>query len=290
MAWQSVSEQMQSPPIFDYEWCKRSLRQAAVEKPALGGFYRIVFGSAQGEELGLQLDLTRHLTALLLASHRLKHSVIAKDIVDSPRELLRIKMLELAQEALPAFPRIADIGAGSGNATMFFATACRAREVIPFEVDRKLHGPLKARVASEGLKNINLSHLGVALGAEAGSASIEPDSQGDSVRINLAIEGDVTLARLDALLAGGVDLIRVNVGRMTLAVLEGCERIVDAFQPQFFMEFSLDDLPGIHDWVTWKNYRVASARLGDGFIGMLLQPRRVRKGILRRLLAYRPER
>jgi FkbM family methyltransferase len=198
-------------------------------------------------------------------------------------------LLEEVRRILPAWPRIVDAGANIGNHALFFARVCRAREVIVFEPNPDVIPELRANLEENSCPNVTVDHLGIGLGSAPGTASLKLDKE-DAQKLNRGgtrLEvgaGPVRVEPLDALVFGEVDLIKIDVEGMALEVLEGCERIVRRSRPDVLIEVSLQELPGLHDWLARTGYRVSLTQQDYvGLINMILQPRRVSLGLVDRL-------
>jgi glucosyl-dolichyl phosphate glucuronosyltransferase len=79
MAWQSVSEQLQSPSQFEKEWAISAIKELAAHDPEVAAAVRVFFREVDGEALVRQLDAIRHFSALLMSAHRMPESALARD-------------------------------------------------------------------------------------------------------------------------------------------------------------------------------------------------------------------
>jgi glycosyltransferase involved in cell wall biosynthesis len=79
MAWQSVSEQLQTPPQFQRDWAIHGIKRLAAEDPDVAAAVRIFFKEADGDALTRQLDAIRHFSALLMNAHRMPEGTLSRD-------------------------------------------------------------------------------------------------------------------------------------------------------------------------------------------------------------------
>jgi hypothetical protein len=71
MSWQSVSEQLETPPKFLREWTREELKQLAATNPDIGAAARLFFAPAGGAAFASQLEAIRHFTTMLLGAHNI---------------------------------------------------------------------------------------------------------------------------------------------------------------------------------------------------------------------------
>jgi hypothetical protein len=72
-------------------------------------------------------------------------------------------------DRLPRGQAIVDVGANTGNHTLFFSAIMKAKSVIPIEPLPRAANAVRAVVAKNSLRNVDLSCLGRAVGAEEGT-------------------------------------------------------------------------------------------------------------------------
>jgi FkbM family methyltransferase len=201
-------------------------------------------------------------------------------------------LLRALRPTLPAAARVVDVGANIGNHTLYFAGVCRAREVIAFEPNPDVLPELRANIAANGLTNVNTTHLGIGLGTLPGRAALHLESKdahinnrGGMSLVN-RLDGDVRVARLDELVSGPLDLIKIDVEGMAMGVLEGAEKLVLEARPDVLMEVWLAELPALSDWLMRMDYRISFASADYvGMTNVLLQPRTPVRGFAKRLRA-----
>ncbi|WP_270935806.1 class I SAM-dependent methyltransferase [Falsiroseomonas oryzae] len=196
------------------------------------------------------------------------------------RSFYEAKLLRRIRPAIPPLARIIDVGANIGNHAIFFAKLCGASQVIPFEPNPDVLPELLANLHANGCTNVDTGHLGVGLGAVASQASLRLDPQDAAkanrggMRLDTGMTGSIEVDRLDARVTGRVDLIKIDVEGMALAVLEGAEGLVEGCRPDILVEVWLDEMPGLTDWLLRHDYRVSFADADYvGLTNLFLQPR-----------------
>lgn len=182
-------------------------------------------------------------TAVLPAPlHRMSGTVVQADpagsapcwFVTSPRDPVEASHAqgryhhaeELARlaEQIPKGARILDVGSCLGDHAIYFVRECKAARVVVLESHPIACEVLRLNRQLNGAEALDVSHLGIALSEQAGRADVylpHPDyvSRG---RVAIRETGAIRADRGDAIAANETfDLIRVDVGEMTLEVLRG---------------------------------------------------------------------
>ncbi len=170
--------------------------------------------------------------------------------------------LRYLSDRLPSGLRIVDAGANTGNHTLFFAAIMEAEIVIPIEPHLRAAAALRAAVAENGLENVDLSCLGVALGDGPGRLKAVHSVAGGlgATRFAPDPKGDTRLARLDALILdanrGPVDFIKIDVEGMEMAVLSGAATLIAKDRPFLYVEVLDETIGAFLAWVDINSYRV----------------------------------
>jgi len=146
--------------------------------------------------------------------------------------------LETLRAHLPPGASILDVGAHVGNHTVFFERVMHAGRVVPIEPSPRAQFLLRTNCALNQLHNVDLSHLGVALGSRRSTGTLIPgewfNSGGNSIRPGY---GPIAIVRGDDLFAREhFDLIKIDVEGMELEVLEGLARTIARCRPLMFIE------------------------------------------------------
>jgi FkbM family methyltransferase len=182
--------------------------------------------------------------------------------------------LEELREVVKPGAHVVDVGANTGNHTIFFAGPMKAASVVPFEPLPAAADALRASVARNGLENVDLSRLGVGVSDREirmrlvfsgrgglGATSLEPDPA-----------GEISVARLDSMVSGRVDLLKIDVEGMEMSVLAGSRELIRRWKPLIFIEIANRNTLALMDWLTDANYRVTRIFTDKGHANYLLAP------------------
>jgi FkbM family methyltransferase len=166
--------------------------------------------------------------------------------------------LEFLAGRLPPGLRIIDAGANTGNHTLFFASVMQARTVVPIEPEARAAAAIRSIVAENRLRNVDLSCLGKAVGAEAGRLTPVYSEGGGlgATRFLPDPEGEVTIEQLDALVPGPVDFLKIDVEGMEMEVLAGASRLIAGNRPALFVEVLDAAIPVFLAWADANSYRI----------------------------------
>jgi FkbM family methyltransferase len=161
-------------------------------------------------------------------------------------------------EKLPRGLRIVDVGANTGNHTLFFASVMEAKSVIPIEPLPRAAAAIRALVAENRLGNVDLSLLGRAVGAEEGQLrGISSVTAGlGATHFVPDPVGDVPVAPLDSLPLGRVDFMKIDAEGMEMQVLAGAARLIAAQHPVLYIEVVDEGVREFMAWVDGNQYRV----------------------------------
>jgi len=166
--------------------------------------------------------------------------------------------LEFLAARLPHGLRVIDAGANTGNHTLFFASVMQAQTVIPIEPEQRAAEAIRTMVAENRLGNVDLSCLGKAVGSETGRLKpIYSEGGGlGATRFAPDPDGEVRLERLDALVPGSVDFLKIDVEGMEMEVLAGASRLIAECRPVLFVEV-LDAAAAVFlAWADANSYRI----------------------------------
>lgn len=174
---------------------------------------------------------------------------------------------------------IVDIGANTGNHTVFFAGPMRAASVTPFEPMPQAANVLRATVKKNKLHNVNLSALGVGISDRPGHASPVFSERGGLGATGLRSDdkGQIVVTTLDSVLSASVDLLKIDVEGMEMQVLRGAQKTIALWKPAIFIEVANHNTTEICKWLSVADYRVARVFTDKGHANYLLMPRKVRE-------------
>ena len=185
--------------------------------------------------------------------------------------------LEELRKVVGPGAHVVDVGANTGNHTIFFAGPMKAASVVPFEPLPAAAAALRASVARNNLQNVDLSRLGIGVSdgkdrmrlvfsgrGGLGATSLEPDPV-----------GEIIVAPLDSMVSGRVDLLKVDVEGMEMSVLAGSRELIRRWKPLIFIEIANRNTPALMDWLSAANYRVVRIFTDKGHANYLLAPEAV---------------
>lgn len=183
--------------------------------------------------------------------------------------------LAFLAERLPAGLRIVDVGANTGNHTLFFAGILQAENVQPIEPLPRAAAALRAMVERNALTNVDLSQLGIAVGAGHGRLRAAAPTTAGLGATHFVVDagGDTPLAPLDALVRDRVDFVKIDAEGMEMQVLAGAAELVAAQHPLLFIEV-VDEMVGpFMRWVDQTGYRVERVFPDKTHCNYFLMPR-----------------
>ena len=182
--------------------------------------------------------------------------------------------LEELRKVVKPGAHVVDVGANTGNHTVFFAGPMKAASVVPFEPLPVAAAALRASVERNALTNVDMSRLGVGISDREdrmrlvfsgrgglGATSLEPDPA-----------GEIVVAPLDSMVSGRVDLLKVDVEGMEMSVLAGSRELILRWRPLIFIEIANRNTPALMAWLKAANYRVARIFTDKGHANYLLAP------------------
>ena len=166
--------------------------------------------------------------------------------------------LMIMSRVFPVGGRFLDIGANTGNHTLFFGKIMKATDILPIEVNPRIIGILRSNICLNGLEEVcDLRHLGLGLYSECvdgasisfrerniGGATITPEG------------GALSLVRGDDILDRAFDLVKIDVEGSELEVLKGMTRFVAEYRPKMFIEVANRNAEAFFDWAGETGYEV----------------------------------
>ncbi|BDA82562.1 hypothetical protein Sa4125_01040 [Aureimonas sp. SA4125] len=170
--------------------------------------------------------------------------------------------------------RIVDIGANTGNHTVYFAGPMQAVSVLPFEPLPEIASVLERAVAENRLGNVDLSRLRLGLSDRCGRMGIVRSERGGlgASRLVEDPEGEIAVTTLDETLTTPVDFLKIDVESMELQVLAGARRTIARNRPVIFIEIAGDNTLLFRDWLKEHRYRVERIFSDKGHANYLIAP------------------
>ena len=182
--------------------------------------------------------------------------------------------LEELRKIVKPGARIVDVGANTGNHTLFFAGPMRAAHVLPFEPLPAAASALRAAVERNGLVNVDLSRLGVGVSDRDERAALVFSGRGGLGATSLVAkaDGEIIVAPLDSMVPGRIDLLKIDVEGMEMKVLAGAARVISQSRPLIFIEVANRNTNDLMAWLKNADYRVARLFSDKGHANYLLAP------------------
>lgn len=176
-------------------------------------------------------------------------------------EFYELEELELIRCHVMRGARILDVGANIGNHCVYFARVMDAANVTPIELQPKVISLLLMNVRLNGVANVDLSRLGVGLGAKEDAAEIFiPQAfnvAGAQFRSNS--NGQFRIRRGDDVVAGvDFDFIKIDVEGMECDVVEGLAETIGRCKPLMFIEVWNENLERFHRQLQELGYEVVA--------------------------------
>jgi FkbM family methyltransferase len=182
--------------------------------------------------------------------------------------------LEELRKVVKPGAHVVDVGANTGNHTVFFAGPMKAASVVPFEPLPAAADALRASVARNRLANVDLSCLGTGVSDREGRARLVFSGRGGLGATSLEPDpsGEVVVATLDSMVSGRVDLLKIDVEGMEMSVLAGSRDLIRRSMPLIFIEIANRNTPALMHWLRQENYRVLRIFTDKGHANYLLAP------------------
>jgi len=182
--------------------------------------------------------------------------------------------LEAVARTVDAGGVIVDVGANTGNHSLFFAAAMDAARVIVFEPNPAAGLHLRRTIEANGLTNVDTSHLGAGVGRENGRMTIDAGRRGHlgTARLIADDAGGVEVRTLDDAVQGPVDLIKIDVESMELDVLDGARRLIEMQKPVLLVEVEDANIRPFLALVGNLGYRVERVFADEGYANYLVTP------------------
>ncbi|KAB0677761.1 FkbM family methyltransferase [Aureimonas leprariae] len=182
--------------------------------------------------------------------------------------------LEYVKARVGTGVRVVDVGANTGNHTVFFAGPMRAASVLPFEPLPQAAATLRLAVEANGFANVDLSMLGQGVGAEPARMHAVVSEGGGlgATRLEAGGEGGVPVVRLDDILTEPPGFLKIDVEGMELDVLRGASETIARARPPIFVEVAERNTGAFLDWLELASYRIERIFSDKGHANYLIAP------------------
>ncbi|GGE15917.1 hypothetical protein GCM10011390_38730 [Aureimonas endophytica] len=183
--------------------------------------------------------------------------------------------LSILKERVGPGARVVDVGANTGNHTVFFAGPMRAARVLPFEPAPDTALALSRTVAINRLGNVDLAQLGKGVGAAPGRMRVVASERGGLGAAHLVDDpkGTIEVVRLDDVLTEAPGLLKIDVEGMELEVLAGAEATIRRARPLIFVEIANANTARFLDWLALAGYGIERIFSDKGHANYLIAPR-----------------
>ncbi len=170
---------------------------------------------------------------------------------------------------------VVDVGANTGNHTVFFAAVLKAQKVIVIEPNPETARFLKTTVAANGLDQVDFSNLGIGAGEKNGKLYLKTGRRGHLGTATLELEGDVAVdvKPLDDMISERVDFVKIDVEGMEVDVLKGARNLFERDQPAAFVEVQDENSPAFLAILKELGYRIDRIFADHGYANYLIMPK-----------------
>ena len=169
---------------------------------------------------------------------------------------------------------IVDVGANTGNHTVFFAHVLKAAKIIPIEPNPQTVGYLKSTISANGLEVVDTSKLGVGVGETRSTLFLHTGRRGHLGTVRLDSEGDtaVDVWPLDDLIDEPVDFLKIDVEDMEVEVLKGARMLFTRDRPSALVEVQDDNIAAFLAILEELGYRIDRIFADHGYANYLIAP------------------
>ncbi|MHA1539281.1 MAG: FkbM family methyltransferase [Alphaproteobacteria bacterium] len=146
--------------------------------------------------------------------------------------------LTFTQSILPKNPVILDIGANTGNHSVFYAKFCGAKKIYPFEPHPTSISLFRRNIDLNKITCVDPSFLGLAVGEKQSKLRFENHMTGNLGLASFTPDpkGNLPVCCLDDVIDFKVDFIKIDIEGMELEVLRGARKTIAKYKPQMMLE------------------------------------------------------
>jgi FkbM family methyltransferase len=168
-----------------------------------------------------------------------------------------------------------DVGANTGNHTIFFDKILRASKVIPLEPNPDTIEILKDVIEKNNLTAVDASKLGVGVGRTEGRFELNVGLRGylGTARLEPEQSGSIRVLPLDLLIDDDVDFMKIDVEMMEIDVLEGARALISRCQPVLLIEVQDENCAALFVTLNNLDYCVVNVFPDQGYANYLALPK-----------------
>jgi FkbM family methyltransferase len=169
---------------------------------------------------------------------------------------------------------IVDVGANTGNHSVFFAHVLKAGKVIPIEPNPLSIAFLNHTIEANAITVMDTSKLGVAVGEHRSKLYLHSGRRGHLGTVRLAAEGEteVEVWPLDELISEPVDFLKIDVEFMEVEVLKGARELINRDRPLAMVEVQDENISAFLAFLKDMRYRVERIFADQGYANYLILP------------------
>ena len=167
-----------------------------------------------------------------------------------------------------------DVGANTGNHTIFFEKVLGASKVIPIEPSPDTIVILNDVIEKNNLTSVDPSKLGIGVGRKEGRFDLKVGRRGylGTARLEPRQAGTIRVLPLDLLIHDDVDFIKIDVEMMEIDVLEGAQALITRCQPVLLIEAQDENCVALFAILNNLDYRVENVFPDQGYANYLALP------------------
>jgi len=169
---------------------------------------------------------------------------------------------------------IVDVGANTGNHSVFFDKVLKGKKIIPIEPNPITVGFLKSTITANSMMSVDVSKLGVAVGECRQSLFLHFGRRGHLGTVRLAQEGEVEVEvwPLDDLIDEPVDFMKIDVEHMEIGVLNGARKLFLRDRPLALVEVQDENISAFLAILDDVSYRIDRIFADQGYANYLIKP------------------
>ncbi len=157
---------------------------------------------------------------------------------------------------------VVDIGANTGNHSVYFAKIMQVAKVIPIEFHPEIIAALKRHISINQVSNVDLSKLGYAIDKNRGKSLIKEHPARDLFLTEIydnVRNGEVAVVTLDELITEKIDLIKVDVQGKEIDALQGAKKLISNYQPDMIVEVAKSNIKDFRKFLEAVSYQTVKA-------------------------------